>query len=277
MFAGLCLIAHAEPSPESPLESPAEALLQLAGDFSPRYEMVRPHLVVVDIGGLGRLLGTPREIGEAFCRVARERGLIVAIGIASTQTAALLLALHQATIERARHPCPAASPLESVEPAKLADASASAARHARTADRGAAESWTQAYTAAHAHADRLTVVRLGREAAALAPLPLSLLSVLPGDRLTNDDVAFLRRRPDPSSPSSSTSSRRRRSTALARLAAHVTRGAAVVIACATSARGKTRGKRGRGIGAELSSRAVSRRSRRSARMKPCWTCCAGGG
>ena len=100
MFAGLCLIAHAEPSPESPLESPAEALLQLAGDFSPRYEMVRPHLVVVDVGGLGRLLGTPREIGEAFCRIARERGLIVAVGIASTQTAALLLALHQATTAR---------------------------------------------------------------------------------------------------------------------------------------------------------------------------------
>ena len=87
------------------LESSAEALLQLAGDFSPRYEMVRPHLVVVDIGGLGRLLGTPREIGEAFCRIARERGLIVAVGIASTQTAALLLALHQAR-SLARHPHP---------------------------------------------------------------------------------------------------------------------------------------------------------------------------
>ena len=95
MFAGLCLIAHAEPpspelAPESPLESSAEALLQLAGDFSPRYEMVRPHLVVVDISGLGRLLGTPREIGEAFCRTARERDLTVAIGIASTQTLSLI-------------------------------------------------------------------------------------------------------------------------------------------------------------------------------------------
>jgi protein ImuB len=158
MFAGLCLIAHAEPSPspESLLESPAEALLQLAGDFSPRYEMVRPHLVVVDIGGLGRLLGTPLEIGEAFCRVARERGLIVAVGIASTQTVALLLALHQATVA-----------------------------HADSED-----------------AERLAVVGSGREAQALAPLPLSLLAMLPSDRLTNDDVAFLRRRSDPSSASS---------------------------------------------------------------------------
>jgi hypothetical protein len=186
MFAGLCLIAHEEPSPESPLASPAEALLQLAGDFSPRYEMVRPHLVVVDIGGLGRLLGTPREIGEAFCRIARERGLIVTVGIASTQTAALLFALHQATTERAASVTGA--PVTVVEPAKLADANASTGR------------------AAHAQADRLTVVRLGREAAALASLPLSLLASLPSDRLTNDDVAFLRRRPDPSSPSSSTSS-----------------------------------------------------------------------
>jgi hypothetical protein len=188
MFAGLCLIAHEEPSPESPLASSAEALLQLAGDFSPRYEMVRPHLVVVDVSGLGRLLGTPREIGEAFCSIARERGLIVAVGIASTQTAALLLVLHQATTERAASV--SGAPMTAVEPAKLADASASAERAAH----------------AHAHADRLTVVRLGCEAAALAPLPLSLLTALPSDRLTNDDVAFLRRRPDPSSPSSSTSS-----------------------------------------------------------------------
>src|SRR5688572_13289273 len=126
MFAGLYLITHAEPSPESqsesPLESPAEALLQLAGDFSPRYEMVRPHLVVVDIGGLGRLLGTPREIGEAFCRIARERGLNVAVGIASTQTAALLLALYRTT--SAGVGSASAAPVAAVEPAKLADAAA---------------------------------------------------------------------------------------------------------------------------------------------------------
>jgi protein ImuB len=209
MFAGLCIVAHAESSSESLLESAAEALLQLAGDFSPRYEMVRPHLVVVDIGGLGRLFGTPRELGEAFCRSARERGLIIAIGIASTQTAALLLALHQATSERASSASDVSdvadvSPMGAVQPAKLANA--------------------------HPHADRLTVVRPGRESSALAPLPLSLLAVLPSDRLTNDDVAFLRRRPDLSPSTSpvptgtpSTSSR-----------------------AAVSKRGKTRGKRGRG-------------------------------
>jgi protein ImuB len=216
VFAGLCLItdaAHAESSRESqsPLESAAGALLQLAGDFSPRYEMVRPHLVVVDISGLGRLLGTPREIGEAFCRTARDRGLTVAIGIASTQTTALLLALHQATPPHAA----AASGVSatSVEPAKLADARAGGSGRARGHDDAdSAEPLTQSArraselaqsdTATRPRADRLIVVRLGREASALAPLPLSLLSALPSDRLTNDDVAFLRRRPDPSASSS---------------------------------------------------------------------------
>jgi hypothetical protein len=260
MFAGLCLIAHAEPSPESPLESSAEALLRLAGDFSPRYEMVRPHLVVVDVSGLDRMLGTPREIGEAFCRVARERGLIVAVGIASTQTAALLLALHQATTARAASVSGAT--VTAVEPAKLADASASTGR------------------AAHAHADRrldadaveshlLTVARIGREAAALAPLPLSLLTALPCDRLTNDDVAFLRRRPDPSSPASPSLSTSASSTSPALTgtggmagtsdatgAIHVadtgsasgTAGASAREAASArgKARGKTRGKSGRG-------------------------------
>jgi protein ImuB len=244
MFAGLCLVAHAESSSESLLESAAEALLQLASDFSPRYEMVRPHLVVVDIGGLGRLLGTPREIGEAFCLSARERGLTVAIGIASTQTTALLLALHQTMTHRATSASDVRdtrdTPVAAVEPAKLADARASAA---------------------HAHAERLTVVRPGREASALAPLPLSLLTVLPSDRLTNDDVAFLRRRPDPSSfapssPSSSSSTLPAQTGVGGATGTFGAAGAAGAAAKgnapgmpsrgAVSTRGKTRGKRGRG-------------------------------
>jgi hypothetical protein len=261
MFAGLCLITHAlhathaESSRESPLESAAGALLELAGDFSPRYEMVRPHLVVVDIGGLGRLLGTPREIGEAFCRTARERGLIIAIGIASTQTAALLLALHQVTLAHADAVSSASAALTTaVEPAKLADAKASVARawagaegdsaaaqaQAKTRARESAQSDTEAY----AHVDRLIVVRPGRESSALAPLPLSLLAVLPNDRLTNDDVAFLRRRLDPSSSASSaaaTSSSSSASPALTGTASASSRDAA-----SSSSRGKTRGKRGRG-------------------------------
>ncbi len=252
MFAGLCLIGHAEPSPESPLESPAEALLQLAGDFSPRYEMVRPHLVVVDVSGLGRLLGTPREIGEAFCRIARDRELTVAVGIASTQTAALLLALHQATTARVGSaPTASVAPVVSVEPAKLADAAADA--HARA----------QRHEKSHVNADRLAVARLGREAEALAPLPLSLLAALPSDRLTNDDVAFLRRRPDPSSPSSSSassSSTSSSSTSSSSTSPALTGMGGASSHEAASARGRLAGRRVENVaveGAELSSRAVS--------------------
>ena len=140
MFACVCLVSSCG------VEHPVEALLQLAGDFSPRFEMVRPRVVLVEIGGLGRLLGTPHEIGAAFCRVADDRGMLVTVGIAATHTAALLLAMHPAT---------------------------------------------------HAPAQPvLTVVSPGREATALAALPLSLLAVVPGDRLSNDDVMYLRRRAD---------------------------------------------------------------------------------
>jgi protein ImuB len=251
MFAGLCLIthaAHAESSPES-LEPAAGALLQLAGDFSPRYELVRPHLVVVDISGLGSLLGTPHDIGDAFSRTARDRGLIITIGIASTQTAALLLALHlAATTARAETVSGSGAPLSSVEPAKLADARASVARASADAGGDASSSRAEPRTLAEpraresahagagasAHAERLIVVRPGREPSALAPLPLSLLTALPNDRLTNDDVAFLRRRSDPSSSASSASSTM--SPGLGDSAS----------GASASARGKTRGKRGRG-------------------------------
>jgi hypothetical protein len=156
-------------------EQPVEALVRLASDFSPRYEMVRPDLVVVDIGGLGRLLGTPREIGETFCRVAGERAMIVSVGIAATRTTAMLLALYHASHE-----------------------------------------------ASHDASRRLTVVSPGREADAVASLPLTLLAAWPDEWLSNDEVAYLRRRHPPP--------------------------AALDIRDTTGeeTRGKTRGKRGRG-------------------------------
>ena len=91
-------------------------------------------------------------------------------------------------------------------------------------------------------------MRPGREASALAPLPLSLLAVLPSDRLTNDDVAFLRRRPDPSSPSSSASTsfigaeRHERGNGQR----HRHQPAAACRHVELRRVGKTRGKRGRG-------------------------------
>src|SRR5215831_15844215 len=74
----------------------AASLVELARDFSPRYEVVRDDLVIIDVSGLGRLLGTPQDIGEACYRVSRERGLRVGIAVATTQTAAMVLGLAQA-------------------------------------------------------------------------------------------------------------------------------------------------------------------------------------
>src|SRR5690349_16065410 len=78
------------------LATDAAALVELARDFSPRFEVVRDDLVIVDVSGLGRLLGTPQDIGDACDRVARERGLRVGIAVAATQTAAMVLGLAQA-------------------------------------------------------------------------------------------------------------------------------------------------------------------------------------
>jgi impB/mucB/samB family C-terminal domain len=49
--------------------------------------------VSLDIDGLGRLLGTPAEIGEELKRAAEDRGLSPHVAVAPTRTAALLLAL----------------------------------------------------------------------------------------------------------------------------------------------------------------------------------------
>src|SRR5688572_6925196 len=71
------------------LSSPVAALVRIAEDFTPRFEVVGP-LVMLDISGLARLFGTPREIGEHLRRAAHGP---VRIAIAPTQTAAALAAL----------------------------------------------------------------------------------------------------------------------------------------------------------------------------------------
>lgn len=80
------------------LADAASALVELARDFSPRYEVVRDDLVIIDVSGLDRLLGTPQDIADVCDRVARERGLRVGIAVAATQTAAMALSLAQAGV-----------------------------------------------------------------------------------------------------------------------------------------------------------------------------------
>jgi len=68
-------------------------VLAIAADFSPRYERHGDHIVSIDISGLGRLLGSARDIGEELRRDAARRGLRVHVAIAGTRTAALVLAI----------------------------------------------------------------------------------------------------------------------------------------------------------------------------------------
>ena len=87
----------ADAAPAVPAAVPGDGasgpLDALAREFSPRVQVHRDSLVSLDIGGLGRLLGTPAEIGEELKRAAEDRGLSPHVAVAPTRTAALLLAL----------------------------------------------------------------------------------------------------------------------------------------------------------------------------------------
>jgi protein ImuB len=70
-------------------------LIAIAREFSPRYESRRGAVpaVVIDVRGLDRLLGDARTIGEELRREAARRGVRVHVAVASTCTAALVLAI----------------------------------------------------------------------------------------------------------------------------------------------------------------------------------------
>ena len=65
----------------------------IARDFSPRVERHGGSSVVLDVGGLGRLLGDPQAIGAELDRAAAGSAARLRIAIARTQTAARLLAI----------------------------------------------------------------------------------------------------------------------------------------------------------------------------------------
>src|SRR5687767_1766758 len=74
------------------------ALTALAKDFSPRLERHGDDCVVLDIAGLGRLLGDAHGIASELLRTAVERGVKCSIGVAPTQTAAQLIAMANAEV-----------------------------------------------------------------------------------------------------------------------------------------------------------------------------------
>jgi protein ImuB len=73
--------------------APANTLVAIAQEFSPRFERHRDDLVSIDVSGLTRLLGPARTIGEEIRREAAARGVRAHVAVAGTRTAAVLLAL----------------------------------------------------------------------------------------------------------------------------------------------------------------------------------------
>lgn len=70
-----------------------EVIVAIARDFSPRIERHGPASVVLDVSGLGCLLGDACAIGAELAREAAERGRGIRVAVAPTQTGARLLAL----------------------------------------------------------------------------------------------------------------------------------------------------------------------------------------
>lgn len=72
----------------------AAGLLSLARDFSPRIERHGDACILLDVSGLGRLLGDAHGIAAALQQAAADRGVKARLAVATTQTAARLLTLH---------------------------------------------------------------------------------------------------------------------------------------------------------------------------------------
>lgn len=112
---------------------PAAAIIEVARAFTPRFEQVGP-IVLLDAGGLSRLFGSAQELGSHLSEALAKYGAggpAHRVAIASTQTAAALLALGRPGLtvvepgqeEKALAPL-SVSVLDRYE--KLRDASASA-------------------------------------------------------------------------------------------------------------------------------------------------------
>src|SRR3990170_4595043 len=72
---------------------PPGVMLAIAREFSPRVERHGASCVVLDVSGLGRLLGDAQAIGAELDRAAADRAAGIRVSIAPTQTAARLMAI----------------------------------------------------------------------------------------------------------------------------------------------------------------------------------------
>jgi protein ImuB len=73
-------------------EGSRQVLLNLAFTFSPHVEDTAADAVVLDIGGLERLFGSPLALAERIVRLASDAGLRVEVGVASNPDAAVCAA-----------------------------------------------------------------------------------------------------------------------------------------------------------------------------------------
>ena len=72
---------------------PPGVMMAIAREFSPRIERHGTSCVVLDVSGLGGLLGDAHAIGEALAAAAGGRGPGIRVAVAPTQTAARLMAI----------------------------------------------------------------------------------------------------------------------------------------------------------------------------------------
>jgi protein ImuB len=117
-------------SPNHQIPRSPNPLLAVARDFSPRVMRVSGQEILLDVSGLGRLIGEPPAIAAALARAIAGMGLAARVAIAPTQTAARLLAMvsdighrpaqtNTGCIARALAPLPVSllTPLETLPPA----------------------------------------------------------------------------------------------------------------------------------------------------------------
>ena len=100
MFAALVaatasstVLSAASVPPVAGVDSSTEALAAVARGASPRVEIAGPGVVVIDARGLTRLFGQEAQVAALCRQQAADRGVVAAVAMASTRTAALLLAL----------------------------------------------------------------------------------------------------------------------------------------------------------------------------------------
>ena len=98
-----------------------QTLLTIARDFSPRIMRASDTEILLDVSGLGRLIGEPPAVAAELERALRDAGMDTArVAIAETQTAARLLAAQPPDFPVARFPeipVTALQPLETLPPA----------------------------------------------------------------------------------------------------------------------------------------------------------------